>query len=90
MFTSIPKNDFEKQMENVVRYISENAPISNLLVKYGVYKDVDKSISISEICDRAIMAMKSIQLNYEKNIKEMFSGFRNGRIVCVVNWLWKK
>lgn len=68
MFTSIPKNDFEKQMENVVRYISENAPISNLLVKYGVYKDVDKSISISEICDRAIMAMKSIQLNYEKNI----------------------
>ena len=27
MFTSIPKNDFEKQMENVVRYISENAPI---------------------------------------------------------------
>lgn len=68
MFTSIPKNDFEKQMENVVRYISENAPITNLLVKYGVYKDVDKSISISEICDRAIMAMKSIQLNYEKNI----------------------
>lgn len=39
-----------------------------MLVKYGVYKDVDKSISISEICDRAIMAMKSIQLNYEKNI----------------------
>ena len=42
IFTSMPKNDFEKRMENVVRYISENAPISNLLVKYGVYKDVDK------------------------------------------------
>ena len=68
MFTSIPKNDFEKYLENAVRYISENAPIANLLVKYGVYKDVDKSILISEICDRAIMAMKSIQLNYEKNI----------------------
>lgn len=68
MFTSISKNDFEKRLENAVKYISENAPIANLLVKYGVYKDVDKSISISEICDRAIMAMKSIQLNYEKNI----------------------
>ena len=49
MFTSISKNDFEKRLENAVKYISENAPIANLLVKYGVYKDVDKSISISEI-----------------------------------------
>lgn len=29
------------------------------------------------------------ELKYENNIKEMFSGFRNGRIVCGVNWLWK-
>ena len=65
MFTSIPKNDFEKYLENAVRFEKINHQFG---LCYGVYKDVDKSISISEICDRAIMAMKSIQLNYEKNI----------------------
>ena len=68
IMTSLRTSEPEKALESVAKHISENAPISNLLVKYGVYKDVDKTLSINDICDRAVTAMKSIQLNYEKSI----------------------
>lgn len=68
IMTSLSTSEPEKILEGVAKHISENAPISNLLVKYGVYKDVDKTLSINDICDRAVTAMKSIQLNYEKSI----------------------
>lgn len=66
--TSLQTDQPEKILEKIAKHVAENAPISNLLVKYGVYKNVDKSLSITDICDRAITAMKSIQLTYEKNI----------------------
>ncbi len=68
IMTSLQTPGTEKVLKNAAKHISENAPISNLLVKYGVYKDFDKNLPITDICDRAITAMKSIQLNYEKNI----------------------
>ncbi len=68
IMTSLQTHEPEKVLKKIAKHISENAPISNLLVKYGVYKEIDNSLSITDICDRAIMAMKSIQLNYEKNI----------------------
>ncbi len=73
IMTSLSTSEPEKILESVAKHISENAPISNLLVKYGVYKDVDKTLSINDICDRAVTAMKSIQLNYEKSIAYMVS-----------------
>lgn len=46
--------------------VKENSPISNLVVKYGVYEDVDRSLSVAAMCDRALIAVKSIKHNYEK------------------------
>lgn len=51
-----------------VREISKKAPIPNLIVKYGIYEDVDKSLAVSVICDRGFMAVKGIGDNYEDNI----------------------
>ena len=43
----------------------ERAPISNLAVNYGIYENVDKTLPLTLICDRAFLAMKSIQNDYE-------------------------
>lgn len=55
-------------IDRIEEEISENAPIPNLMVKYGVYQDIDKSLPVSVICDRGFMAIRSIRDNYECNI----------------------
>lgn len=54
--------------EKVGDEIAEHAPVPNLMVKYGVYQDIDKSLPVSVICDRGFMAIRSIRDNYECNI----------------------
>lgn len=41
----------------------ENAPIKNIVIKYGLYGNIDKSIPVNLISDRALMASKSILHN---------------------------
>ena len=36
-------------MKKLTEEIAENAPIPNLMIKYGVYEDVDTSLPISVI-----------------------------------------
>lgn len=55
-------------MKKLTEEIAENAPIPNLMIKYGVYEDVDTSLPISVICDRGFMAIRSIRGNYEHSI----------------------
>ena len=47
-------DDFKKKM-----------PVSNLAVKFGAYLNVDRSLSVSAMCDRAVLAVRSIQGNHE-------------------------
>lgn len=56
------------QVEQRVRKIIENAPIPNLVIKYGMYENADISQPLTIICDRAFTAMKSIQHSYEHNV----------------------
>jgi len=49
------------------KYIA-NAPIKNIVIKYGYYGSVDKSVPVNLISDRALMAVKSILHNYEINV----------------------
>lgn len=42
--------------------------MSNLSVKYGIYQNVDRSQPLTIICDRAFIAMKSIQNEYGQSI----------------------
>lgn len=62
------KNNIYDFMENVANDIAKNAPIENLVVKYGFYGHVEKSIPSNLICDRALLAAKSILHNYEKTV----------------------
>ena len=53
------------KVEAAICKIAERAPISNLSVNYGIYENVDKTLPLTLICDRAFLAMKSIQDDYE-------------------------
>ena len=55
----------EEKVEAAIHRIAERAPISNLAVNYGIYENVDKTLPLTLICDRAFLAMKSIQNDYE-------------------------
>lgn len=53
------------KVEATICKIAERAPISNLSVNYGIYENVDKTLPLTLICDRAFLVMKSIQDDYE-------------------------
>lgn len=57
-----------ENVDNIVREIAQDAPVPNLMVKYGVYEDVDKTLPVSIICDRGFTAMKSIRDNYDSSV----------------------
>lgn len=67
LFHDKHKIDKEKVKENIEKLI-QNAPIPNVRIKIGIYEDVDTSQQISIICDRALMAVKSIQNDYTKSM----------------------
>lgn len=55
-------------IENLANLISKKAPIENLLVKYGISKTQNEEISANLICDRSLLAAKSILHNYEVTV----------------------
>lgn len=58
--------DFSSEtMSEVSGRVESEAPVTNLIVNYGVYMDVDTSLPVAIICDRAFMAMKSIANDFE-------------------------
>lgn len=59
--------------ESKIQEFKENAPIHNIVVKFGVYQNVDRELTISNICDRAKLALKSVKHNYNQTIG-MFDG----------------
>ena len=44
----------------------KNAPVAHYEVKFGIYENVDKTLSISAMCDRAIIALRTIKHQYGK------------------------
>ena len=59
LYTSINRN---------INKIAEEAPIPNIRIKVGIYEDIDTSLSIPIICDRALMAEKSISKDFKTNV----------------------
>lgn len=56
------KDRFQAMMKDV----EKGAPIDNVVIRYGIYEHVDRRLPMSQICDRAITAVKSIKHNYQK------------------------
>ena len=55
---------FEKGLSSFV----ENAVVPNIVLKFGVYRNVDKTLEISNIYDRARLALERIKGKYGKGI----------------------
>lgn len=54
----------QEWMLDLIDGVNKNAPIPNIVIKCGVYADVDRNLTIMEMCDRALLAVKSIKHNY--------------------------
>lgn len=70
-FVCLTYGDYDMTPGNVnriIREIAQESPVPNVLVKYGIYEDVDKTLPVSIICDRGFTAMKSIRDNYDSSV----------------------
>lgn len=51
-------------MDNVINEVTENAPDKGIRIKYGIYKNIDKNLPITTICDYASMAAETVMEDY--------------------------
>lgn len=58
------EGDIDKYFQNLI----SESPISGVKMKIGIYKNVDKSIPVPSICDRALVAVEKIKDIYTKNL----------------------
>lgn len=59
-FVEFDMNHFQAQMQEFY----QRAPIEHFNVQFGFYDDVDTTIPVSIMCDRALMALKTIKHQY--------------------------
>jgi EAL domain-containing protein (putative c-di-GMP-specific phosphodiesterase class I) len=53
-----------EEIPRFVKEVTDNAPVPNQVILYGVYANVDEKVSISTMCDRALLAMSRIKKQY--------------------------
>ena len=58
----------EEVLERLLCRPIEIAPVFNLVLKLGVYEQVDRSLSISTIVDRAISALDTVRHSYTNHV----------------------
>ena len=46
------------------REFKRTAPVPNIVLKYGIYQNIDRALPLSVICDRAFLALKSVKHNH--------------------------
>ena len=51
---------------NALDGVNRNAPIPHIEISCGVYVNVDRQLTISSMCDRALLAAKSVKGDYEE------------------------
>ena len=56
------------ESKSVIQAFKNSVPVHGLVIKFGVYEHVDRKIPIAQICDRALMALKSIKHNYSRMV----------------------
>jgi len=67
MYTSTQKRTLEWYEDFVISF-AEDAPIPYVNLKAGIYQNADRNISVITMCDRALMALKSIKHSYESSV----------------------
>ncbi len=64
------RDDFIECSDKLAAYLEENSPVPDVVIKWGIYHDVDREVTISHMCDRALMALKSIKHDYTRIVAE--------------------
>lgn len=67
VFVGLAKAKPDRKSDWLIKLMDEAkalSPVPSILLKCGVYCNVDKSLSISAMCDRALLAVKSVKHNY--------------------------
>lgn len=62
------EQDYEQVLEEQARIGYADSPVPNLMIKYGFYENVDRSLPCSVMCDRALLALRRIKNQYGKYI----------------------
>lgn len=50
--------------------VLKNAPVKDLTLKFGLYKNIDHNLAVSLLCDRALIALRSIKHVHGENAAE--------------------
>ncbi len=59
-----------------------DAPVKGFHVKFGIYSVTDRSVSVSEMCDRAKLAMSSIKHQYGVT----YAMYDSSMMQCALRW----
>lgn len=73
---SIYKNPtLEQKVKSVslFKHYLEKAPVPNVVVKFGVYENVDRSVAVGHMCARALLALNSIKRDFRRTFAK-YSG----------------
>lgn len=69
-FVVLARSRADRQLdwvEQMIADITAHAPVPGLVIKCGLYEHIDTSLPVSEICDRAMLAVRSVKHNYKKS-----------------------
>lgn len=60
--------DFEETLDHQAKIGYTDSPVSNLIIKHGIYENIDRSLPVSVMCDRALLALRHIKNQYGQYI----------------------
>lgn len=61
------KNRYTQEwIEEFTEEFNKTSPVPDVVIKWGIYHNVDKSLSIERMCNRAHIALKSIKQNFSQ------------------------
>ncbi len=58
------REDYDNKFERYLELAMRQAPISNIVIKFGIYENIDTTLPVSGILDRAILALRSTKRQY--------------------------
>lgn len=56
-----------EDLETLMRGFADISPIPNVVIKWGTYRNVDRNLTVTYMCDRAAVALESIKHNYSQS-----------------------
>ena len=60
--------DTPQTVTELLQDFSRISPVPNVVIKFGIYERVDRSLTVSQMCDRALLALSSIKHNYSRTV----------------------